>query len=77
LGVAAALPASADIQYAGVNLSGAEFGQSHLPGTFGSDYTYPTSTEIDYYQSKGPCTEKRTSSPQPSPPPVEEREKKR
>jgi len=44
---------SADIQYAGVNLSGAEFGQGNLPGTFGSDYTWPTSAEITYYRSKG------------------------
>ncbi len=43
----------ADIQYAGVNLSGAEFGQGNLPGTFGSDYTWPTSGETAYYQSRG------------------------
>ena len=43
----------ADIQYAGVNLSGAEFGQQNLPGTFGTDYTWPTSAEITYYKSKG------------------------
>jgi endoglucanase len=52
-GAIAASPASADILYAGVNLSGAEFGQSHLPGTYGSDYIYPNSTEVDYYKSKG------------------------
>ena len=44
---------SAGVQYAGVNLSGAEFGQTSLPGTFGSDYTYPTSAEVDYYKSTG------------------------
>jgi endoglucanase len=43
----------ADVQYAGVNLSGAEFGMTHLPGTFNSDYGYPTSAEVDYYKSKG------------------------
>jgi endoglucanase len=48
-----AFPAAADILYAGVNLSGAEFGMTHLPGTFGTDYTYPTSAEVDYYKSKG------------------------
>jgi endoglucanase len=37
----------------GVNLAGAEFGESHVPGTFGTDYTYPTHAEIDYYASKG------------------------
>src|SRR5690349_22436644 len=36
----------------GVNLTGAEFG-SNVPGTFGTDYTYPTHAEIDYYASKG------------------------
>jgi endoglucanase len=53
LQVMAASPAFADIVYAGVNLSGAEFGMTHLPGTFGTDYTYPTTTEVDYYKSKG------------------------
>ncbi|HUA68139.1 MAG TPA: cellulase family glycosylhydrolase, partial [Candidatus Saccharimonadales bacterium] len=48
-----AFSASADIQYAGVNLSGAEFGQTVLPGTFGINYTYPTNGETAYYQSKG------------------------
>jgi endoglucanase len=36
----------------GVNLSGAEFG-SNVPGSFGTDYTYPTHAEIDYYAGKG------------------------
>src|SRR5262245_61066273 len=36
----------------GVNLAGAEFG-SNVPGVFGTDYTYPTHAEIDYYASKG------------------------
>jgi endoglucanase len=35
----------------GVNLAGAEFG-SNVPGVFGTDYTYPTHAEIDYYASK-------------------------
>lgn len=50
----------ADIMYTGVNLAGAEFGvydttgaSGNLPGTFGSDYTYPTFAEIDYFASKG------------------------
>ena len=48
----------------GVNLAGAEFGPpydnnghrdtSHPdPGVFGTDYTYPTHAEIDYYAAKG------------------------
>ena len=36
-----------------MNLSGAEFGQGNLPGTFGTDYTYPTDAEVDYFTSKG------------------------
>jgi endoglucanase len=51
------LSSSADIQYAGVNLSGAEFGSagagSALPGNFGSQYTWPTNGETAYYQSRG------------------------
>ncbi len=37
----------------GVNLAGAEFGTRNVPGVFGTDYTYPTHTEIDYYADKG------------------------
>ena len=36
----------------GVNLAGAEFGSTY-PGTYGTDYTYPTASELDYYKSKG------------------------
>jgi endoglucanase len=52
-GLVCAFSSFADIQYAGVNLSGAEFGMTHLPGTFNTDYAYPTSAEVDYYKSKG------------------------
>jgi endoglucanase len=41
------------LEYTGVNLSGAEFGESQLPGTYGSSYTYPTPAEIDYYHAVG------------------------
>jgi endoglucanase len=38
----------------GVNLAGAEFGTpNHVPGVFGTDYIYPTHTEVDYYAAKG------------------------
>jgi endoglucanase len=45
----------ADIQFAGVNLSGADFGVvgGALPGTFGNQYTYPTAAEVAYYQGRG------------------------
>jgi endoglucanase len=43
----------ADVEFAGVNLSGGEFGQTVLPGTYGLQYTYPTTGEVDYYKGKG------------------------
>ncbi|MGX1928980.1 glycoside hydrolase family 5 protein [Flagellimonas sp. 2504JD4-2] len=36
----------------GVNLAGAEFG-NNFPGTYNTDYTYPTVEELDYFNSKG------------------------
>lgn len=39
--------------YFGINLAGAEFAPSRIPGTYGSDYIYPGNTSLDYYQSKG------------------------
>jgi len=36
----------------GINLAGAEFG-GNPRGTFGVDYTYPTSENIDYYADQG------------------------
>ncbi len=54
------LPASgAAITYTGVNLAGADFGAppfGTMPGTFGNEYTYPGSFEIDYFISKGAHT---------------------
>lgn len=46
---------NAALSYTGVNLAGAEFGTAGgaLPGTFGSQYTYPTSTEVNYFVGKG------------------------
>jgi endoglucanase len=41
--------------YRGVNLSGAEFG-SAIPGKEGTDYQWPTASEVDYYLSKGMTT---------------------
>lgn len=36
----------------GVSLSVAEWGNT-IPGTFGSDYVYPTHAEVDYFVGKG------------------------
>lgn len=33
--------------FTGVNESGAEFGQGNLPGTLGTDYTWPVHSTID------------------------------
>jgi endoglucanase len=47
------LTASAHAQYLrGVNLSGAEFGQSEIPGVFGVDYTYNSETSFRYFAAK-------------------------
>ena len=46
----------AQLWYTGVNLSGAEFGNTPTPGnlgTDGTDYTFPTDAEVDYFISKG------------------------
>ncbi len=44
---------AASVRFTGVNLSGAEFGQTSLPGTYNTHYTYPTQTEVDYFRGKG------------------------
>jgi endoglucanase len=41
------------VEMAGVNLAGAEFGQQNLPGTYQTDYQYPSTTEIDFYADAG------------------------
>src|SRR5262249_52387263 len=43
----------AAIEFTGVNLAGADFGDSHLPGTYGTDYAYPNASEINYFVGKG------------------------
>ena len=46
----------AQLSYTGVDLSGAEFGNIPTPGNtgvYGTDYTYPTDAEVDYFISKG------------------------
>ena len=47
----------APLEFTGVNLSGAEFGVSNnnvnLPDVYGTNYTYPTAGEVNYYVGKG------------------------
>ena len=46
----AGLVSSSHAQYLrGVNLSGAEFGASHLPGTFNTDYTFQSENSFRYF----------------------------
>jgi endoglucanase len=52
-GLLIALTAAAQLQYAGVNLAGAEFGEGSLPGQYGVHYIYPTAAEVDYFTGKG------------------------
>ncbi|KAI9817430.1 MAG: hypothetical protein M1827_001040 [Pycnora praestabilis] len=42
-----------NFQYFGVNESGAEFGAGNLPGTLGTDYTWPVTSTIDTLTAKG------------------------
>jgi endoglucanase len=46
-------PAVGQLKYTGVNLAGAEFGASVLPGTYNTHYTYPTASEVNYFVGKG------------------------
>ncbi|PAV16406.1 endoglucanase [Pyrrhoderma noxium] len=39
--------------YFGVNESGAEFGNNKIPGTLGTDYTWPSPSSIDFFVEKG------------------------
>ena len=39
------------ITFAGVNLAGGEFGR--VPGTYGTDYTYPSRANIEYFSQLG------------------------
>jgi endoglucanase len=41
------------LRMTGVNIAGAEFGGTKLPGKAGSDYFYPSPATIDYFAAKG------------------------
>jgi endoglucanase len=43
------MPAAFSQYSRGVNLSGAEFGQSHLPGVFNTDYTFQSEASFRYF----------------------------
>ncbi len=47
-------PPSSSLPFSrGVNLAGADFGESIMPGVFGVQYTYPNQGEVDYFNAKG------------------------
>lgn len=41
------------LRWRGVNLSGAEYNSTALPGRYGYQYFYPSATAVDYFQAKG------------------------
>lgn len=45
--------AMAQLDFTGVNLTGAEYGEGTYPGVDGVNYIYPTSSVVDYFMSKG------------------------
>jgi endoglucanase len=44
---------SGGLQWLGVNESGAEFGTTNIPGTLGTDYTWPNTSAIQIMMDKG------------------------
>lgn len=50
------LASSLSLPLRGVNLAGAEFAESNIPGTVGVHYAYPTTAEIEYFVGKGMTT---------------------
>jgi endoglucanase len=55
VGCGAGLPSvtPTGMQWRGVSLAGADFGQGSLPGTYGSDYIYPSASSVSYFAAKG------------------------
>ena len=49
----AAASCDQDVALKGVNLAGAEFNGSKLPGVLYKDYIYPNDAEFDYFASIG------------------------
>lgn len=51
--VGSSTPASSGLRWRGVNLSGAEYNSTALPGRYGYQYLYPSTTAVDYFRAKG------------------------
>ncbi|KAF9468040.1 endoglucanase [Collybia nuda] len=45
--------AGSKFKFFGVNQSGAEFGNTKIPGVLGTDYIWPATTSIDYFVGQG------------------------
>lgn len=50
---AAAQAAPPLLEWRGISLSSAEFGEKNLPGVHGKDYVYPSVASTGYYQARG------------------------
>lgn len=46
-------PGPPPLEWRGVSLAGAEFGEKNLPGVYGNDYVYPTVASTAYFQAHG------------------------
>jgi endoglucanase len=53
VGCGSGVAASTGLQWRGTSLAGAEFGETRLPGTYNTDYVYPSKSSADYFKSKG------------------------
>ena len=49
----AAIAGPSGMKLQGVNISGGEFNTQTVPGVYGTNYIYPSTSELDYFSSKG------------------------
>jgi endoglucanase len=52
-GLAGAKPLTKPLEWRGISLSSAEWGEKNFPGVLGKDFVYPTVQSTAYYQAKG------------------------
>ena len=53
LGCGSGTTPTTGLQWRGVSLAGAEFGPNQLPGTYNTDFAYPTAASAAYFKGKG------------------------
>lgn len=53
VGCGSGVAANTGLQWRGVSLAGAEFGETRLPGTYNADYVYPSASSAAYFKGKG------------------------